>query len=392
MRRVAGLLIYLAIFAGEVLWNGYVPLVPELSQRFDLSKVQSGVLLATTSASILLVSLPAAAVCERFGPRRLTVIATAIIAVSAVWQGLGDSYLQQVGARALFGIGFGTLWITGLRWLSEIAGEREGQALALTVTTSGVAAVIGPALSGVAVTRFGMAPAFIALAALAACLAVAMWLEPTGSGRATAHEQPLREMLGVAARARLVKVSLVVMVTAGLLGAVISLLVPLQLHANGVSTSAIGGAFGISAAVFIVCSAAVTRAGDRLLSVRVVVWAMLASVVVIGIPLVSESTPVLVGFLLARAPLTACMFTIAFPLGARGARRAGITVGAVAALINIAWSVSLLVGPIVFGGVAQASSDSVAYALLIGVFCCSIAWIVAPHRRSKVGSPAHEHR
>ena len=39
-------------------------------------------------------------------------------------------------------IGFGTLWITGLRWLSEIAGEREGQALALTVTTSGVAAVI----------------------------------------------------------------------------------------------------------------------------------------------------------------------------------------------------------------------------------------------------------
>ena len=136
--------------------------------------------------------------------------------------------------------------------------------------------------------------------------------------------------------------------------------------------------------MFIVCSAAVTRARDRLLSVRVVVWAMLASVVVIGIPLVSGDT-VLVGFLLARAPLTACMFTIAFPLGARGARRAGITVGAVAALINIAWSVSLLVGPIVFGGVAQASSDSVAYALLIGVFCCSIAWIVAPHRRSKVG-------
>ena len=99
MRRLAAGLIYLAIFAGEVLWNGFVPLVPELSQRYDLSKLQAGVLLSTTSATILLVSLPAAAVCERVGPRRMTVVATAVIAVSSLLQGIAGNYAELIGAQ-----------------------------------------------------------------------------------------------------------------------------------------------------------------------------------------------------------------------------------------------------------------------------------------------------
>jgi predicted MFS family arabinose efflux permease len=382
MRRLAASLIYLAIFAGEMLWNGFVPLVPELSQRFDLSKLQAGVLLGTTSAFILLVSLPAATVCERFGPRRLTVLSTFVIAASALVQGFASSYGELIAGRALFGIGFGVLWITGLRWLAEIAGTRESQALSLTVTTAGLAAVVGPALAGVTVTQFGMGPPFVVIAVVNALLALAMWWEPTGSGMATTHEQPLTEMLRVAASDRLVVVSLVVTMTAALMGAAISLLVPLQLHANGVSTTEIGAAFGLSAAVFIVCSATVARAAERAVRIRVAVWALAGSVVVIVIPVVGESTPALVGFLLARAPMTALLFTIAFPLGALGARRAGITVGAVAALINIAWSVVMLVGPVVFAVIAQTMGDRAAYVVLMAVFVCSIAWIVRPWRHS----------
>ncbi len=290
MRRLAAGLIYLAIFAGEVLWNGFVPLVPELSQRYDLTKLQAGVLLATTSAFILLVSLPAAAVCERVGPRRMTVLATAVVAVSSLLQGLASNYAELVGARALFGIGFGILWITGLRWLTEIAGVRESQALSLTVTTAGVAAVVGPAVAGVAVTQFGMAPPFVVIAVVNVVLALAMWWEPTGTGMATTHEQPLTEMLRMASRNRLVVVSLVVTMTAGLMGAAVNLLIPLQLHANGVSTAQIGAAFGLAAAVFIICSATVARAADRAVRIRVAAWALVLSAITIAIPIVSETT------------------------------------------------------------------------------------------------------
>ena len=110
------------------------------------------------------------------------------------------------------------------------------------------------------------------------------------------------------------------------------------------------------------------------------------------IPIASETTGALVGFLFARAPMTAFLFTIAFPLGAIGARRAGITVGAVAALINIAWSISMLAGPVVFAAIAQAAGDRAAYAVLMAVFGCAILWIVQPWRRpaavAALGAPS----
>ncbi len=134
--------------------------------------------------------------------------------------------------------------------------------------------------------------------------------------------------------------------------------------------------------VFIACSAATARAAGRAVKVRVAALALAASMIVILIPVVSEASAALVGFLFARAPLTAVMFTVAFPLGALGARRAGITVGGVAALINIAWSVSMLLGPVVFAGIAQVAGDRAAYLVLIAVLGCSLAWIVSPWRRA----------
>jgi predicted MFS family arabinose efflux permease len=389
MRRAAAGLLYLAIFSGEVLWSGFVPLVPQLSQRFDLSKFQSGVLLATTSATVVIVSLPAAAICERIGPRRMTVAATLVIALASFWQGVAGSFAGMVGARALFGVGFGVIWISALRWLSELAGAREAQALSLTVTTAGVSSVVGPTVSGVVVTRFGMAGPFAVIAAVNALMAIAMWLEPTRTGRSTSEEQPIREILAGAAADRLVTVSLLVMAIAGLFSAGINLLVPLRLHENGMSTSWIGIAFGGSALIFIAASGGVARAVDRLVTIRVVASAMAAVVVVTLIPLASESTPALVGYLMARAPLTAFMFTIAFPLGAIGARRAGITVGAVAALINIAWSIATLIGPLIFAAVAQHAGYRGSYAVLIVLFAASIAWVLLPQRRSPAAAPSN---
>ena len=387
MRRASAGLLYLAIFSGEILWSGFVPLVPQLSQRFDLSKLQSGVLLATTSATVVIVSLPAAATCERIGPRRMTVVATLVIALASLWQGVAGSFVAMVGARALFGIGFGVIWISALRWLSELAGSREAQALSLTVTTAGVSSVVGPTVSGVIVTRFGMAGPFTVIAAVNALMAVAMWLEPTRTGRSTSEEQPIAEILAGAVADRLVTVSLLAMAIAGLLSAAINLLVPLRLHENGVSTSWIGIAFGASALIFIAASGGVARAVDRLVTVRAVAYAMAAVCVVTLIPVVSEATPALVGYLMARAPLTAFMFTIAFPLGAIGARRAGITVGAVAALINIAWSVATLIGPLIFAAVAQHAGYRGSYVVLIVLFAAAIAWVLLPQRQAPAAAP-----
>ena len=72
VRRPLVVLLFLAIFAGELMWHAIVPLVPEFSHRFGLTKLQGGELLASTSVAILLVSVPAGMLSERFGVRRLT--------------------------------------------------------------------------------------------------------------------------------------------------------------------------------------------------------------------------------------------------------------------------------------------------------------------------------
>jgi MFS family permease len=187
-------------------------------------------------------------------------------------------------------------------------------------------------------------------------------------------------MLAGALGERLVLVSLLAMATTGLLAAGVNLLVPLQLHANGVATTQIGVAFGLSASVFIVCSALVARAADRAVRVRVIAWGMLLVVAVVTVPVISETTAALTAFLMLRAPLTALLFTVTFPLGAIGARRAEITVGAVAALINIAWSIAMLIGPVVFAGVVQSAGERSAYVVLMAIFVLSVAWVVSPRR------------
>jgi MFS family permease len=364
VRRPVVLLLYAAVFVGEAMWSAIVPLVPAFALRFSLSPVQSGLLLASASVAILLVSIPAGIAGERLGMRRVTLAAMAILAVSDAGQGLAGTFGELLAARLLFGVGFGALWTTGLAWLSEATGERHAQALSLTVTTAGLGGVAGPAFAGVLVQRFGLAAPFTVAAAVTTLLTAGLALEGSASGRAIATEQATLPALAAAARERRVTASLALMGLGGLLGGVVNLLVPLQLHRNGVTTASIGAAFGASAVLFIASSAAVAHLGERAAQAEVgAVLAALAGATMILV-LVSSSTVVVVAFLLVRGPVAAALFTMTFPLGVRGGRAAGISVGTVAALLNIVWAFSALVAPVAAGALAQTAGDRAAYGLM----------------------------
>ena len=387
MRRPVVLLLYAAVFVGEAMWSAIVPLVPAFAHRFSLSPLQSGVLLASASVAILIVSVPAGIAGERVGMRRVTLAAMAILAVSDAGQGLARSFPELLAARLLFGVGFGALWTTGLGWLSEATGERQAQALSLTVTTAGLGGVAGPAFAGVLVQRFGLAAPFAVAAAVTALLGVWLALEGSGSGRAVASERVTTAALAAAARERRVTASLALMGLGGLLGGVINLLVPLQLHRNGVATASIGVAFGASAVLFIGSSAAVAHQGERAATTAVGAAAAALAAVTLVIVLVSSSTAAVVGFLLVRGPVTAVLFTVTFPLGVRGGRAAGISVGTVAALLNIVWALSALVAPVAAGALAQSVGDRAAYGLM-AVLCVIVAAGVATGRDRPAADPS----
>jgi MFS family permease len=379
MRRSA-LLLYLAIFAGEVVWTALVPLVPTYSQRYDLSKLESGTLLAAASLTILAVSIPASLLGDRFGPRRLTLWAMALMALSDLGTGLSGSFWQLLLARMAFGIAFGIVWTTGVAWLGEVAGAGQARALSLTVTTAGLGGITGPGFAGVAVQRFGLAAPFLVCAALTALVFVALAATPAGTGRRAAATVPLATTMRNAAGERLILVSLLLMSLGGFIGGAVNLLAPLQLHRNGLAAAAIGLVFSVAALAFIASSAVVARFGERAASVRVGWLSTVLIAAALCVVAVSTTTPAVIGFLLARGPVSALMFTITFPLGVVGARRAGISLTAVAALLNIVWSAAALVGPIAAGAVAQASSARATYVGLIAASLASAAWIARSQR------------
>jgi MFS family permease len=388
VRRPVVLLLYAAVFAGEVMWSAIVPLVPAYAHRFALSPVQSGLLLASASVAILVVSVPAGIVGGRLGVRRVTLAAMAVLVVAAAGQGLAGTFWELLAARTLFGVGFGVLWTTGLAWLSELTGEGESRALSLTVTTAGLGNVAGPAFAGVLVQRYGLAAPFAVLAAVTAALTVALAAGRAEGGRTAPPAEPTGRALRIAFTDRRVGASLALMGLGGLLGGAVNLLVPLQLHRNGMATASIGVAFAVSAVLFIGSSAFVANLGDRAVRPGVGAAATATAAATLGIVLGSASTVAVVAFLLLRGPVAAVLYTITFPLGVRGGREAGIGVATMAALLNIVWALSTLVAPILAGALAQTAGDRAAYGL-VAVLCLAAApWIASARRPAPAVRPA----
>ena len=81
-----------------------------------------------------------------------------------------------------------------------------------------------------------------------------------------------------------------------------------------------------------------------------------------------------------RMPVTALLFTIAFPLGLVGARAAGISVTTVAALLNMVFAASALAGPLVAGALDQLAGDRFAYLTSMALSLAVVAWML--RRRS----------
>jgi predicted MFS family arabinose efflux permease len=391
VRRPVVLLLFAAVFVGEAMWSAIVPLVPEYAHRYELSPLQSGFLLASASVAILVVSIPAGVVGDRFGARRVTLVALAVMALGDAGQGVASGFWGLVAARTLFGVGFGALWTTGLAWLSEATGERGSQALALTVTTAGIGNVAGPAFAGVLVDRFGLGAPFTLAAVVTAVLVGALALQTSGTGHRDAHASaPAGGAVRAAVRDRLVVASLVLMGLGGMIGGAVNLLAPLELHRDGVAATGIGAAFAASAVLFIGCSAVVAHIGDRAVRAGVGAAACACAAAVLLIPLASTSSTSVVAFLLARGPVTAVLYTVTFPLGAAGGRGAGIGVGTVAALLNIMWAASMLVAPVTAGAVSQAAGDRAAYAAVAVLSIVVAVWVAsarppAPARRPALG-------
>ena len=391
MRRLV-VSFYALLFLDEILLLGIIPLAPTFADEYGLSETETGLLLASASVATVFVAIPVGVLADRVGARRLTLAGTLVLAAGALGQGLADTFWLLLLARLVFGIGSAVLWTAGTTWLSDSVPEhRRSAALGAVMAVAGIGATAGPVYAGYLAEAVNIGAPFLIGTALIAVVLVT--LASAGPGTRGTHEPlPLLATYRTGMREPLVVGGLVVTLLAGFSDGVVGLLGPLQLDANGVSAGSIGAAFSVAAAVFLLTSGAVIRAGDRMVTLGIAAVASLLLALTVAPLLASAGTAAVISGIVLRTTGAAVLYTISYPLATRGAHRIGIGRGAVIGLLNLGWGSATLTAPLVAGALAETVGAKAGYALLVGFALVAAAWLLAARpamrRRAAVDAAA----
>jgi MFS family permease len=364
------------VFLDAMLFGAIIPLLPHFADRYDLSKLEAGLLLGAYGGGALVGGIPGGVLVSRVGPKRGVLAGLVALSLASFAFALAGGPLALGIARFVQGLSSATTWAGALAWVAvSVERERRGQALGTVFGLAVLGFVCGPMFGGVA-DLAGIRASFVGVALVAAALAAAIAAvgapprEPAGQGA-----------VGRALHDRAFLAGLWLNTLPALFFGTLDVLVPLLFDAAGYGALAIAAVFVAAGAVEVVVNPVVGRISDRrgrLLPVRVALAASIGVAVAFAI----ATEPLVVAVLVVAASVTfGGFYTPGMALVADRAERAGLSQGIGFGVTNTAWAVGALIGPALGGALAEAFGDPVPY-LLAAALCA--ATLLAARR----GAPA----
>src|SRR5918992_1689070 len=234
MRRLLAF-VCVDVFVDTMFYSAIVPLLPELSDRFGLSKSGAGVLAAAYAAGTLVGGLPGGWLAARAGVRPTVLLGLGMLVASSIAFAFAESVVVLDVARFAQGLGGAASWAGALGWLIEEAprtrrGELIGTALAAAVAGS----LFGPVLGGAAEAA-GQEAIFGGVALLGLALMTWAYRMPSADHVADAR---LRTLVAAVADRR-VAAGMWLTALPGLLFSTMSVLGALRLDELGATAAAI---------------------------------------------------------------------------------------------------------------------------------------------------------
>jgi MFS family permease len=367
------------IFVDVMLFTALTPLIPGYAEEFDLSKTGAGILVGAFGAGAIIGGVIGGVAAAKLGPKHAVIAGLVLLGLASLAFAAADSAATLSTARFVQGLSSTITWAGGLTWLAVSAPrDRRGEVIGIAFGAAIFGAVLGPIFGGIA-DVVGTRSSFAAVALVAfACAGIATL------PRASAAEAVSLAGLSRALRDARFLGGLWLNTLPAFLFGMLVVLAPLALDAGGWSALAIAVVFfvaGLLEAALSPIVGLVTDRRGRLLPIRVA----LAASIVVAAGLAAASEPLVIAFLVAAAALGfGGFYTPGTALTSHRADAAGLAQGLAFGVMNSAWALGEMTGPVLGGALASAFGDAVPY--LAGSALCALTllatqWVAGQRMR-----------
>ncbi len=357
MRRPAAptaalLVTALAFHVDMLLYYLLVPLLPRYARDLDLNPMQVGILFGSYAVALLLATFPVAILTDRHGRRAVMLWGLVGLAVTTLVFAVSKQYWLLVLARFLQGVAGSATWLPGMALLADhFPTEARGKAMGTAFAAANLGVLIGPPLSGLLDQHVGPAAPFLlgtALVALdAAGRAFLLPVEAPDRG----PRLPIRQLLSNP----VIRLFAGAMAMGSALWALLESTLPLDLDQRlGLSSSRIGLCFAAAALSHTITSPLIGRLSDRIGRLRVLRMGLMLVMILLPLPVLLPKAWMVVLAMVGLGTTASFIMSPCSPAVADQVERQGSQSFASAfSILNLAYSVGLMLGPLVGGALVQ---------------------------------------
>jgi MFS transporter, DHA1 family, solute carrier family 18 (vesicular amine transporter), member 1/2 len=342
----------LAFHVDMLLYYLLVPLLPRYARELDLNPMKIGILFGSYAVALLLATFPVAILTDRYGRRAPMLWGLAGLAATTLVFAVSKQYWLLVLARFLQGAAGAATWLPGMALLADhFPAESRGRAMGTAFAAANLGALIGPPLSGFLDQHAGPSAPFLFGACLVALDAAGRVFLLPAAEPDRGQRLPFRQLLS----------NPVIRLFAGAIAlgsglwALLESTLPLDMdHRLGLSASQIGLCFAATALAHAFTSPQMGQLSDRIGRVKVLRMGLVLVLVLLPLPVLLPKPWMVVLAMMALGSAASFIMSPCSPAVADQVERQGSQSFASAfSILNLAYSVGLMIGPLLGGALVQ---------------------------------------
>ncbi len=375
--RVASLIAALVLLDLAV-WLAAVPIVPVWEREIGLTHAQSGVVLGAYGIAVLTLSIPIGHLGDRIGPRKVTIVAALLFALTVPLFGYATTFWQLVALRAINGVFSAASWTAGLAWLmNTVPDTSRSRAMTTVNAAASPASVIGPVIGGPCVSAFGLRPTLWTVCAVILALTVWALLERTHDAPVASEHPSALTSLRAGRRVPGIRLAWAGIAFASLAFGAQQLLATVHLTDRKISAANVGWTFTAGSLLSVAFAVMLARRDfDRRSAAQLGVGAVVLCLIALG--LVGATVPFIVESILMGALGTVIWISL-YPMCSAAADEAGIGQGVALGSLNTVWAGLAIVAPAAAGLALEHGAETGAY-LALAVLGCIVVGYLRPRR------------